>query len=111
MSYSGPVFQDWTPVTIRSREQKKEQVQQHQNPAGTKRMKELLEDDIPKVIYYTSEQAQAMIQARSANKLTQDQLAKRCNLNISIIRDIENKKAVYNKGMYSRIMKAMNVMI
>lgn len=103
------IRQDWEPVVFTKKQNKKPV--QINNPAGTKKLNELLEDDIPKNEYYTHEQSLAMIQGRSANKLTQEQLAQKCNLNVSVIRDIENKKSIYNKNLYSRIMRTMNIKI
>lgn len=53
--------------------------------------------------------AKLIIAARTAQNLTQSQLAKKLNISDKEIKDIESCKAVQNKQLISRIKKALNV--
>ena len=67
-------------------------------------MNEDAEDkEVPKEI------AKQVQQAGNEHKLTQDQLAKKVQENVSAIRDLENATGVYNPKIVEKIEKALNV--
>ena len=47
--------------------------------------------------------------ARNEKKLTQEQLAKKVQENLSVIKDLENATGVYNPKVVEKIEKALNV--
>jgi ribosome-binding protein aMBF1 (putative translation factor) len=104
---SGPIHQDWEPVVFKKKDKK--QSSQQFNLPGTKKLRELEEDDVPKVQYVSKEQAQTIIEARNAKKITQNDLAKLCNLNVSIIKDFESQKVPFNKQLYSRLLNILGI--
>lgn len=110
MSGSGYDHQDWTPVVIRSSRVANVAKQTVQNPSGTKEFHKLNEDDIPVLNKMTREQATALSQARSAKGLSQKDLAKALNMDISIIKDYESCNVKnFKKGVYNKIMTRLGV--
>lgn len=106
MSYD---CQDWTPVVIHNKPQKKEV---KQNPAGTKEFIKLNEDDIPKLDKITPDQCKALREARSAKGLSQVDFAKSLNVNVAIIKDYENGTiAKFNKKFYNTLMRRLGVVM
>ena len=102
--------QDWEPVTIRSSEIAKKYKQTVQNAAGTKEFKSLVNDELPKLDKITTEQSKILREARSGKGLTQYDLAKRLNINVSIIKDYENGTVTkFNKKTYNTILRTLGV--
>jgi ribosome-binding protein aMBF1 (putative translation factor) len=107
MSYE---HQDWIPVTIGNSSKKKEQNKQKQNPVGTKHFKNLIEDDIPTLNKITHEQKITLISARGAVGMSQNDLAKKLNVNVSIIKEYENGTvAQFNKTFYNKLLRTLGV--
>ena len=104
----GFVHQDWEPVVFKK---KPKDAKNNFNPENNKKQKELEGDDIAIINYVTHEQAQFLIEARNAKSWKQTDLAKACNINVSFIRDIESKNAIYNKKMYNNILRTLGVKI
>ena len=48
-------------------------------------------------------------QARNEHKLTQDQLAKKIQENVNVLKDLENGVGVYNPKIVEKIEKTLNV--
>ena len=59
--------------------------------------------EVPKEI------AKQVQQARNEHKLTQEQLAKKVQENVSAIRDLENATGVYNPKIVEKIERTLNV--
>ena len=59
--------------------------------------------EVPKEI------AKQVQQARNEHKLTQEQLAKKVQENVSAIKDLENAAGVYNPKIVEKIERALNV--
>jgi len=102
---SGYDHQDWTPVVIRSSHMANIAKQSVQNPSGTKEFKKLNDDDIPILNKMTREQSTALSQARVIKGLSQKDLAKALNIDISIVKkyeccNVEN----FNKKFYNRML-------
>jgi ribosome-binding protein aMBF1 (putative translation factor) len=106
--HRGPVYQDWEPVVFKKAPK---ETKKNFNPENTKKNNELNGDEIVAPEYVTHEQAQFLIEARNAKGWKQTDLAKACNMNVSVIRDIETAKAIYNKRLYNNLLKALNVKI
>lgn len=102
---NGQIYQDWTPVVLTK---PKKQTQQFNQP-GTKKLKELENDDIPKIQYVSREQAQNVIEARNIKKISQADLAKLCNLNVCIIKDFEAQKLPFNKQLYNKLLNKLGI--
>ena len=105
MSGYRDIVQDWDPVIIRSSKNAQMSKQTHQNPAGTKEFMKLNENDIPCLNKMTREQATALSQARVIKGLSQKDLAKALNIDISIVKkyeccNVEN----FNKKFYNRML-------
>lgn len=99
-------YQDWEPVVFNKTIKKSTNTF---NPAGTKEFIELNQDDIPKINYVSKEQSQVIIEARNLKKLTQKELAQLCNLDISIIKNYETQKCPFNKQIYNKILRVLNI--
>ena len=68
----------------------------------------LLNEDV-EVKEVPKEIATQVQQARNEHKLTQDQLAKKIQENVSAVKDLENATGVYNPKIVEKIEKALNV--
>lgn len=69
-----------------------------------------LEAAEPAALQYVSyELAKAITSARTATNMTQDHLAKKACLNLAIVREIEQAKAVYNPANIVKICKCLNL--
>jgi putative transcription factor len=103
--------QDWTPVVLR-KDKPKEKKPQYVNATSVGKVN--VDDDgvetvkIKKVSRNTS---QTIIKARSEKKLSQVDLAKRCNLDKKIIGDIERGDCVYNAQHVNKISRVLGVII
>ena len=72
-------------------------------------MKKLEEIDEPQELNIISHEMSMKIrQARTNKNLTQKQLAKMCNLHISIIQNYENEKAIINSHL-ATIKHVLNI--
>ena len=68
----------------------------------------LLNEDID-IKEVPKEIAKQIQQARNEHKLTQDQLAKKIQENVSVLKDLENGVGVYNPKIVEKIEKTLNV--
>lgn len=102
--------QDWTPVVIHNKQFNKKEFKE--NPAGTKEFQKLNDDDIPKLDKITPEQSNILKAARSAKGISQKDLAKSLNINVSIIQDYENGTiAKFNKTFYNNLLRKLGVQV
>jgi putative transcription factor len=106
--------QDWKPVILRGnpkviKSQKKE-IREKRNPEA-QRLYKLDNEDFPtnKIKTTTSEQRKAMIQGRTAKKLTQKDLANQVGINIKNIQGYENGKIQINNGEILKIEKFLKI--
>jgi len=99
-------FQDWTPVVITKSTNK----QVKENPSGFKELRQLLEDDIPKLTKMTRIYAQAIIDGRKIMNITQKQLAQKMCIKDTVIKEYENCSIPnFNLSLYKRMLKAVNI--
>lgn len=107
----GYEHQDWKPVVIRSSQKAKKDKKTApnlQNAPGTREFLKLNDDDIPTLNKMTKDKATDMIQARNAKNMSQQDLAKRLNMPLSIIKEYENCNVKnFNKGIYKKIMNCL----
>ncbi len=99
------IYQDWEPVILTKNKTKANKtVNLNPKPNDDN------DGDIPKKLNtYTKELSILMQNARQNKNLTQTELAKKLNIQTSIINDIECGKAIYNKKTYSTIMRHLGV--
>lgn len=112
--------QDWKPVIFKkSRQQlqkegkiKKEKVLNTKRPNSNNvsaNLKKLDGDDVEPTKYVPKEIAKTIQQARTAKKMTQQDLANRLNVKKNIINDLESGKMVLNKGFVNRVKRVLGV--
>jgi ribosome-binding protein aMBF1 (putative translation factor) len=75
--------------------------------------KTLYEDEVPNLKYISKNTASFIQKERLAKNLTQDQLAKLCNLSATDIKNIESnpEKTIYNPAILNKISKVLGVKI
>jgi len=97
------IYQDWDVVVL------KKPVKYINN--NTTKPKTIEDDgEMPeKLKTYSKELSIALQSARTAKKMSQADLAKKFNIQPSIINDIESGKAIYNKKTYSSLMRTLGV--
>lgn len=97
--------QDWTPIILRSpNKQKEEEKKPHFEV--TKEMK-LDKNDLSKPKTVSKDLAKQIMQARTAKKLTQKQLALLVNEEVSVINKYESGKAVVSNSILQKLRKAL----
>ena len=113
--------QDWTPVVFNKKS--------HDNKKGGEKEKEMSssssssslsnvgvykaanDDDVKKIKYVSKNMSQAIMSARSEKKMTQKELAQKCNMDVSIINEIERGACVYNATHVNKIQNILGVKI
>lgn len=68
-------------------------------------------DDTKKTKYIAKVTSDAVRQARCEKKLTQKELAQKCNMDASIVAEIERGGCVYNAGHVNKIQTVLGVKI
>jgi ribosome-binding protein aMBF1 (putative translation factor) len=118
-----PDCQDWTPVTLSKKKPQKEttakaapsQVGSNVNSASavvaatTSSLKS--DDEAKKTKYIAKATSDAVRTARCEKKLTQKELAQKCNMDVSIIAEIERGGCVYNATNVNKIQSVLGVKI
>lgn len=118
-----PDCQDWTTVTMnKSRRQTTAEEastpsQSNSNSASavvaaiTKPVGSGMEDDQKKTKYIAKVTSDAVRVSRCGKKLTQKELAQKCNMDVSIISEIERGGCVYNPTHVNKIQSILGVKI
>ena len=119
-----PDCQDWTTVTIgKSKTQPSTQktatataTTSHVNSASavvaaTTASKNADGDDTKKTKYIAKVTSDAVRTARCEKKLTQKELAQKCNIDVSIVAEIERGGCVYNATHVNKIQTVLGVKI
>jgi ribosome-binding protein aMBF1 (putative translation factor) len=60
---------------------------------------------------YSKELSDAMMSSRLEKKMSQVELAKRCNVVPGVINEVEARKGVYNADLVNRILKVLNIKV
>ena len=114
----GYSHQDWKTVVMKPpKEATKVQVMPKTQGAATThagkpawKVEQQADSDVGKPVNYVSaDTVRTIIGGRTAAKLTQKQLAQRLNIPEKDIKEIESGKAIENKGLLSRIKRALNL--
>ena len=107
--------QDWTPVVFN-----KKSTDAGKPPSSSSSSSSLSnvgvykaasEDDVKKTKYISKNTSQAIMSARSEKKMTQKELAQKCNMDVSIINEIERGACVYNATHVNKIQSVLGVKI
>jgi ribosome-binding protein aMBF1 (putative translation factor) len=107
-----PDCQDWTPVSLSKNRPAAPASAASPAPAATAAATAAA-DDIPKKTKYIAKATSDTIrQARCDKKLTQKELAQKCNMDVSIIAEIERGgNCVYNPTHVNKIQSVLGVKI
>jgi len=108
--------QDWTPVVFgkKSKDTGKSTVSSSSTSSSLSNVgvyKAANDDDMKKTKYVSKSTSQAIISARSEKKMTQKELAQKCNMDVSIINEIERGVCVYNSTHVNKIQSVLGVKI
>lgn len=105
--------QDWTTIKINKNKPKevKETTSNNKKPVDLKikKIEKKVEEDDLKHKKITPQLKQQIIQNRCSQKLTQKQLAQKCNLPLQIINDIETGRAIYNHIHINKIKRVLKI--
>lgn len=106
--------QDWTPMVLKKPQPKSKGTPQvappklkHSNVSVN--MKRLDEDDAYVPPKMTRELGQKILQGRSKLKLSQEQLAMKCSIPLSILRDYERGIGVYNRIYLNPLCRFLDI--
>jgi ribosome-binding protein aMBF1 (putative translation factor) len=109
-----PDCQDWTPVVLNKRTNDKiKPATATVTGSGTSSLenvgvyKAVSDDDAKKTKYVTKPTSDAVRTARCEKKLTQKELAQKCNMDASIISEIERGGGVYNPGHINKLQSVL----
>jgi ribosome-binding protein aMBF1 (putative translation factor) len=103
--------QDWTPVIFKK--SSKETKADGPKVIHTQAKITLDQDgqEVVKLKLVSKEMARVVIDARTAQKLSQKELGVKCNLDSKIINEIERSGCVYNADHLNKIARALGVKI
>jgi ribosome-binding protein aMBF1 (putative translation factor) len=108
-----PDCQDWTPVTFN----KRNAATPAAKPVATSSLanvgvyKAASDDDTKKTKYVSKTTSDAVRIARCEKKLTQKELAQKCNLDVAIVNEVERGGGVYNAAHINKIQTVLGVKI
>ena len=107
--------QDWTPVVFKKSDNNKSKevksTTSSSSLASVGVYKASGDDDVKKTKYISKNTSQAITNARCEKKMTQKELAQKCNMEISIINEIERGVCVYNATHVNKIQSVLGVKI
>jgi ribosome-binding protein aMBF1 (putative translation factor) len=107
--------QDWKPVVFKksdnnkSKEEKLITASSSLSSVGV--YKASGDDDVKKTKYISKNTSQAITNVRCEKKMTQKELAQKCNMDVSIINEIERGVCVYNPSHVNKIQTVLGVKI
>jgi putative transcription factor len=109
-----PDCQDWTPVVLKKRV---DPLLAKSAPSSTSSLanvgvyKAASDDDAKKTKYVSKATSDAIKTARCEKKLTQKELAQKCNMDAAIVNEIERGVSVYNAAHINNIQAVLGVKI
>ena len=110
-----PDCQDWTPVVLKKRVENPKPIATTAPSASSLAnvgiYKAASDDDTKKTKYVSKATSDAIKTARCEKKLTQKELAQKCNMDAAIINEIERGVSVYNAAHINKIQAALGVKI
>jgi ribosome-binding protein aMBF1 (putative translation factor) len=108
--------QDWEPVIFN-----KKSAEKKTTPATTQKTSSSLasvgiyaaasDDDVKKTKYVSKKTSLAVSAARCEKKMTQKELAQKCNFDVSIVAEIERGTCVYNPTHVNKIQSVLGLII
>jgi ribosome-binding protein aMBF1 (putative translation factor) len=112
---SVPDCQDWTPVVLNKRTAanvpKESAPKSAPSLANVGVYKAASDEDVKKTKYVSKATSDAVRTARCEKKLTQKELAQKCNMDAAIIGEVERGGGVYNAAHINKIQSALGVKI
>jgi putative transcription factor len=111
-----PDCQDWTTVTFNKRPNIVNATNVANKPttsslANVGVYKAASDDDVKKTKYVGKATSDAVKTARCEKKLTQKELAQKCNMDAAIINEVERGGGVYNAAHINKIQSVLGVKI
>ena len=109
-----PDCQDWTPVVLNKRTaaaKQKETTTTTSSLANVGVYKAASDDDVKKTKYVSKATSDAVKTARCEKKLTQKELAQKCNMDAAIVNEVERGGGVYNAAHINKIQTVLGVKI
>jgi putative transcription factor len=111
--------QDWTPVVFSKKSDKKSNNEKEKTTPSSSSSslssvgvyKASSDDDVKKTKYVSKNTSQAIMSARSEKKMTQKELAQKCNMDVSIVNEIERGTCVYNATHVNKIQSVLGAKI
>lgn len=107
--------QDWTPVVFNKKTHDGKDTGKPSSSSSSLSnvgiYKAASDDDAKKTKYVSKNTSQAIMSARSEKKMTQKELAQKCNMDVSIINEIERGACVYNATHVNKIQSVLGVKI
>ena len=107
--------QDWTPVVFNKKSNDGKDTEKEKPSSSSLSnvgvYKAASDDDIKKTKYVSKNTSQAIMSARAEKKMTQKELAQKCNMDVSIINEIERGACVYNATHVNKIQSVLGVKI
>jgi ribosome-binding protein aMBF1 (putative translation factor) len=103
--------QDWTTVTFNKPKPTATHVSAPVNYTQPKIRLDAEGNEISNIKYITKEMAKIITESRTSQKLTQKDLATKCNMDCKIINEIERGGCVYVAEHVNKIARALNVKI
>ena len=100
--------QDWKTVIKKKKDEKPKEIKKKTDP-NIKYVEKQVEEDNLKHKKITPELKQQIIQGRCSQKLTQKELAQKCNFPLQIINEIETGKAIYNQKQINKIKRILKI--
>ena len=110
-----PDCQDWTPVVLNKRPTVAAQAKQAINSNSTSSLANVgvykSDDDMKKTKYVSKATSDTIKVSRCEKKLTQKELAQKCNMDVAIIGEVERGGGVYNAAHINKIQGVLGVKI
>jgi ribosome-binding protein aMBF1 (putative translation factor) len=103
--------QDWNTVTFNKPKPAATTTSVLVNHAQPKIRLDVEGNEISNIKYVTKEMAKIITESRTSQKLTQKDLATKCNMDYKIINEIERGGCVYVADHVNKIARALNVKI
>ena len=110
-----PDCQDWTTVTFNKRPNTATAPMNKPAATTTSSLANVgvykADDDVKKTKYVSKVTSDAVRTARCEKKLTQQELAQKCNMDAAIINEVERGGGVYNAAHINKIQTVLGVKI
>ena len=110
---AAPDCQDWTPVVLNKRPTVAAQAKQAINSTSSLANVGVYksDDDMKKTKYVSKATSDTIKVSRCEKKLTQKELAQKCNMDVAIIGEVERGGGVYNAAHINKIQTVLGVKI